>query len=85
MQQTEEWLKKEAQIADSDANKLMPTDSDVQSVLSSYASDENPDEYSFAYSQLKTFIDTSLDAYKVCRFYNLKDIYEFVWNDCSFL
>ncbi len=65
LQQTEEWLKREAQINDFEANKMLPTDQDVQSVLSSYASDENPDEYSSSYSQLKTFIDSSLDAYKV--------------------
>jgi len=44
-------------------------DSDVHTVLSSYANDENPDEYTDAYNQLKNFIDTSLDSYKVrdCR------------------
>lgn len=51
-------------MADSEV-KMLPSDTDVQSVLSSYANDENPDEYSYAYNQLKNFIDSSLDAYKV--------------------
>jgi len=37
----------------------------VHNVLSSYASDENPNEYTEAYVQLNDFIDASLDAYKV--------------------
>lgn len=65
MQDTEDSLKKEAKIGDADFKGSLPLDSDVQTVLSSYASDENPDEYTDAYTQLKNFIDTSLDAYKV--------------------
>ena len=53
-------------MSDEDIKGLqVPSDADVQSVLSLYASDENPDEYSDAYSQLKNFVDYSLDAYKV--------------------
>jgi len=64
-QRAEEWLKKEANVADSEVKIVSVSDNDVQSALSSYASDENPDEYSSAYYQLKGFINTSLDAYKV--------------------
>jgi hypothetical protein len=51
------------------------SDTDVQSVLSSYKSDENPDEYSYAYNQLKGFINTSLDAYKVSKHNHEKLLY----------
>lgn len=64
LKDTEDSLKKEAKIAETDIKGTLPLDSDVQTVLSSYASDENPDEYTDAYTQLKNFIDTSLDAYK---------------------
>ncbi|CAL8141321.1 unnamed protein product [Orchesella dallaii] len=64
LKDTEESLKKEAHIAETDIRGSLPMDSDVHTVLSSYANDENPDEYTDAYNQLKNFIDTSLDAYK---------------------
>jgi len=57
-------LKREAHISELEMRGNIP-DADVQSVLSSYASDENPDEYTDAYIQLKNFIETSLDIYKV--------------------
>lgn len=65
LKDTEESLKKEAKLDDTVIKGALPLDSDVQTVLSSYANDENPDEYTDAYNQLKNFIDTSLDAYKV--------------------
>ncbi|CAG7836956.1 unnamed protein product [Allacma fusca] len=64
LKDTENILKQEAMLSEADMKGGIPSDTDVQSVLLSYASDENPDEYTDAYSQLKTFIDSSLDSYK---------------------
>lgn len=41
------------------------TDSEVNTVLSAYKSEGNPEFYEEAYMDLKRFIDGALDTYKV--------------------
>lgn len=63
LQETEEQLKKEAKV--DDVSGSQGTESEVSSVLSTYKSEGNPDLYEDAYIDLKKFVDSSLDAYKV--------------------
>lgn len=42
-----------------------PTDSDVSSVLAAYKSEGDPALYEKTYSELKKFVEGSLDIYKV--------------------
>ncbi|CAH1105872.1 unnamed protein product [Psylliodes chrysocephalus] len=61
---TEEILRKEANIADNIDSEALNQDTDVNSVLSGYKSDGDPEAYDAAYSDLKRFVESSLDIYK---------------------
>lgn len=60
-QNTEELLKKEANIND---NEALQNDSNVSSVLTGYKSDGDPETYEASYVELKRFVEGSLDIYK---------------------
>ncbi|KOC62223.1 Transcription initiation factor TFIID subunit 5 [Habropoda laboriosa] len=61
---TEELFKKEANLTDISADETQQTDSEVNSVLSAYKSEGDPALYEKAYSELKKFVEGSLDIYK---------------------
>ncbi|PSN41313.1 Transcription initiation factor TFIID subunit 5 [Blattella germanica] len=62
---TEELLKKEANLIDVGVPEETPqTDSEVSSVLSAYKSEGDPEVYEEAYTELKRFVEGSLDIYK---------------------
>jgi hypothetical protein len=66
-QSTEEILKKEANFADLasfDSNSVQ-SESEVSSVLSAYKSEGDPEAYDGAYTDLKKFVESALDIYKV--------------------
>jgi transcription initiation factor TFIID subunit 5 len=44
------------------------SDSEVSSVLSTYKSEGNPDLYEEAYLDLKKFVESALDVYKVIQY-----------------
>jgi transcription initiation factor TFIID subunit 5 len=65
-QNTEELLKKEANLTDVGSPTETPqTDSEVSSVLSAYKSEGDPEVYEGAYTELKRFVEGALDIYKV--------------------
>lgn len=66
-QGTEELLKKEANLADLASLDVDSTqsDSEVSSVLSAYKSEGDPEAYDEAYTDLKKFVESALDIYKV--------------------
>ena len=68
LQGTEELFKKEANLTDISADDTQQTDSEVNSVLSAYKSEGDPALYEKAYSELKKFVEGSLDIYKVDYF-----------------
>jgi hypothetical protein len=72
LQSTEEQLKKEANLADLASLDVdsAQADSEVSSVLSAYKSEGDPDAYEGAYTDLKKFVESSLDIYKVCKLIN---------------
>ncbi|XP_076223518.1 TATA-box binding protein associated factor 5 isoform X3 [Nomia melanderi] len=61
---TEELFKKEANLTDISPDEAQQTDSEVNSVLSAYKSEGDPALYEKAYSELKKFVEGSLDIYK---------------------
>ncbi|XP_076169076.1 transcription initiation factor TFIID subunit 5-like isoform X2 [Ptiloglossa arizonensis] len=61
---TEELFKKEANLTDISPDEAQQTDSEVNSVLSAYKSEGDPALYEKAYSELKKFVESSLDIYK---------------------
>ncbi|KAF4518033.1 hypothetical protein B566_EDAN009266 [Ephemera danica] len=63
---TEEFLKKEANLTDLASLEVdsAQADSEVSSVLSAYKSEGDPDAYEGAYTDLKKFVEGSLDIYK---------------------
>ncbi|KAF5281542.1 hypothetical protein FQA39_LY05077 [Lamprigera yunnana] len=62
LKSTEELFKKEANIAINLENEKQA--SDVNSVLTGYKSDGDPETYSASYMELKQFVENSLDIYK---------------------
>jgi hypothetical protein len=65
-QNTEELLKKEANLTHVGSTEEIPqTDSEVSSVLSAYKSEGDPEVYEGAYTELKKFVEGALDIYKV--------------------
>lgn len=64
LKDTEELLKKEANINDADLANIEIPDSELTNILSSHHSENDPYSYSFAYENLRRFIDGSLDIYK---------------------
>lgn len=65
-QNTEELLKREANLTDVRSTEETPqTDSEVSSVLSAYKSEGDPEVYEGAYTELKRFVEGALDIYKV--------------------
>ncbi|XP_066585283.1 transcription initiation factor TFIID subunit 5-like [Prorops nasuta] len=64
LKSTEESLRKEANLADISPDEAQQTDSEVSSVLSAYKSEGDPALYEKAYSELKKFVEGSLDIYK---------------------
>jgi transcription initiation factor TFIID subunit 5 len=65
-QNTEELLKREANLTDVGSTEEIPqTDSEVSSVLSAYKSEGDPEVYEGAYTELKRFVEGALDIYKV--------------------
>lgn len=75
LQGTEELFKKEANLTDISADETQQTDSEVNSVLSAYKSEGDPALYEKAYSELKKFVEGSLDIYKV-DYFKFKNLYE---------
>nr|XP_022904363.1 transcription initiation factor TFIID subunit 5 [Onthophagus taurus] len=64
LKSTEESLKKEANIeVDLDSSSLQQ-ESDVNSVLTGYKSDGDPEAYEDSYVELRRFVDNTLDIYK---------------------
>lgn len=63
-QGTEELLKREANLADDLKDGGLHQDSDVSSVLTGYKSDGDPNTYEESYTELKRFVEGSLDIYK---------------------
>ncbi|CAH0557206.1 unnamed protein product [Brassicogethes aeneus] len=61
LKETEELLKKEANIED---GAPLQSDSEVSSVLTGYKSDGDPASYEASYIELKRFVESSLDIYK---------------------
>ncbi|XP_034951063.1 transcription initiation factor TFIID subunit 5 isoform X2 [Chelonus insularis] len=61
---TEELFRKEANLVNVDVDENQQTDSEVSSVLSAYKSEGDPALYEKAYSELKKFVESSLDIYK---------------------
>lgn len=70
-QGTEEQLRKEANLRDVSIDENQQTDSEVSSVLSAYKSEGDPALYEKAYSELKKFVEGSLDIYRVSSSYTL--------------
>ncbi|CAH1118033.1 unnamed protein product [Phaedon cochleariae] len=63
LKETEELLKKEAQLTDNESQNSQQG-SDVSSVLTGYKSDGDPEAYELSYTELKRFVESSLDIYK---------------------
>lgn len=61
---TEELFKREANITIDVNVERNQQDSDVNSVLTGYKSDGDPETYEKSYSELKHFVEGSLDIYK---------------------
>ncbi|KAG5862261.1 hypothetical protein JTB14_016743 [Gonioctena quinquepunctata] len=61
---TEEILRKEANFANNAENESLQQESDVSSVLTGYKSDGDPEAYEISYTELKRFVEGSLDIYK---------------------
>ncbi|KAJ8961724.1 hypothetical protein NQ318_021324 [Aromia moschata] len=59
---TEDLLRKEANLADNE--ETLQQESDVSSVLTGYKSDGDPETYEASYTELKNFVESSLDIYK---------------------
>lgn len=70
IQGTEELFRKEANLTDVSTDETQQTDSEVSSVLSAYKSEGDPALYEKAYSELKKFVESSLDIYKVKQQFN---------------
>lgn len=64
LQGTEELLKKEANLPDIPISNEVQSETDVSSVLSAYKSEGDPEVYEEAYTELKKFVEGSLDIYK---------------------
>ncbi|KAK9888865.1 hypothetical protein WA026_001085 [Henosepilachna vigintioctopunctata] len=65
LKNTEELLKKEANISDGIGTQgTLQKDSNVNSVLTGYKSDGDPETYANSYRELKFFVEDSLDIYK---------------------
>ncbi|KAJ8867764.1 hypothetical protein PR048_031567 [Dryococelus australis] len=65
LKDTEELLKKEANIQDVDSSsEIGQSDSDVSNMLSVYKSEGDPQVYESAYVELKKFVEGALDIYK---------------------
>jgi transcription initiation factor TFIID subunit 5 len=65
LKNTEELLKREANLTDVRSTEETPqTDSEVSSVLSAYKSEGDPEVYEGAYTELKRFVEGALDIYK---------------------
>ncbi|XP_025832724.1 transcription initiation factor TFIID subunit 5 [Agrilus planipennis] len=62
LKETEELLKQEAKITDDISNSSQ--ESGVNSVLTGYKSDGDPETYEESYLELKKFVEVSLDIYK---------------------
>lgn len=58
-------FRKEANLTDISLDDAQQSDSDVTSVLSVYKSEGDPAQYEKAYSELKKFVESALDIYKV--------------------
>lgn len=67
LQSTEELFRKEANLTDVSVDENQQTDSEVSNVLSAYKSEGDPALYEKAYSELKKFVESSLDIYKVMK------------------
>ncbi|UYV76083.1 TAF5 [Cordylochernes scorpioides] len=61
--ETESILRKETQIVD-EKIEAQPTANDVNSVLSTYSSEGDPDMYEGTYAALLQYVEASLDVYK---------------------
>lgn len=64
-QSTEDLFRKEANLSDVHVEENQQTDSEVSNVLSAYKSEGDPALYEKSYSELKLFVEGSLDIYKV--------------------
>ncbi|CAH1966580.1 unnamed protein product [Acanthoscelides obtectus] len=62
LRSTEESLRKEANLTENLDG--LPQESDVGSELTGYKSDGDPETYEAAYTELKRFVENSLDIYK---------------------
>lgn len=67
LQRTEDFLRQECNFFDivDDEKQGLGGDTEVSSVLSAYKSEGDPAKYEDAYKALHSFIEKSLDAYKV--------------------
>ncbi|XP_051169756.1 transcription initiation factor TFIID subunit 5 [Leptopilina boulardi] len=61
---TEDLFRKEANLSDVQLEESQQTDSEVSNVLSAYKSEGDPALYEKSYSELKQFVEGSLDIYK---------------------
>ncbi|XP_023011595.1 TATA-box binding protein associated factor 5 [Leptinotarsa decemlineata] len=61
---TEEILRKEANLTGGADSESLQQESDVSSVLTGYKSDGDPEAYEVSYTELKRFVEGSLDIYK---------------------
>ncbi|XP_037977282.2 transcription initiation factor TFIID subunit 5 [Plutella xylostella] len=61
---TEEILRKEASLSDTEIGNLDLPEVELASILTSHHTESDPYSYEFAYDSLKKFIDNSLDVYK---------------------
>ncbi|XP_063236951.1 transcription initiation factor TFIID subunit 5 [Bacillus rossius redtenbacheri] len=65
LKDTEELLKREANIQDADGSgEVEQSDSEVSNMLSAYKSEGDPQVYESAYVELKKFVEGALDIYK---------------------
>lgn len=64
LKETQELLKKEANIGEGIDTANLQQESDVSSVLTGYKSDGDPEAYEQCYIELKNFVESSLDIYK---------------------
>ncbi|XP_058809234.1 transcription initiation factor TFIID subunit 5-like [Phymastichus coffea] len=62
--ETEELFRKEANLEDVSIDDVQQPESEVTSVLSAYKSEGDPALYEKSYSDLKKFVESSLDIYK---------------------
>ncbi|XP_050418483.1 transcription initiation factor TFIID subunit 5 [Patella vulgata] len=65
--ETESQLKREAKLTDDDVatENSAPSESEVSHALAAYKSDDDPTLYGDIYTDLKAFVDSSLDVHKV--------------------